>query len=987
MKYLLSLVLLITQISCFACKYCQIFENDLFLDVLFLENESKCFIEEGDTLQALKYSNHHACILRNQNGKTAKFTKLAEENFDLSTPFKHHREYSLALLNFAASKFTTDPTTALTLFTESRNNFENHHCSKNAFYSILGQAGCSYLVGKLNSFGTFLSEAENLYINSDENLEDHLGLYLSFSSIKASRRGDKESAININNVAIDYELNKKNPDFENIIANYINLSYDHEELGENEFAIEYINEAEKISREKSLNKSKEHCKILSNKLLLLTKMEESDNLLDEIESELKVCIKENENSFSRSEKIINYFNTSNRFKSTTERKKQIYNLIKISTTYKEINAINTYLLSIISMYLEDIGSFLEAIQYEIRALEIVEKGDQLNYRKPGRFMRLAKLYNLTGQSNLALAASQKAIQSLAPIDHNLHDLSNPKTDKISKKLLSIKSAKEKSTALYQLIKEAPKDSCLIDALEDTNYFLLDLIHASQGEILSFQSKSQLHEKSAEVFHQISNQAFELGNKQLLFRVAEASKSALLLEQLNNDKSMSISGVPDSLSDKLNRTKKSLSYYQGQLAEQEALTAKQRDTIKIATWKDKIVYFQSDLSKKLEHIKEFFPLYSERSKQYTTIDLQNIKNSLKADECILEYVVSDSLIFALLISKEQVQTAKISFDSSLKKEIENYTSLLSDNSQKSSNLEKSAEAVWAKLIPKNFQKTISRKEKVTVVPDGALALLPFELANILGNYLISIAPVSYTYSCSILKEERAKKISNNNKVLAFAPSFGFARQNGQRSCKDEELAALFCGSQELEEIAQYHRGDFVSAESASIAEFESQAPGAAIIHLATHACAHKEDPFENRVYFSDGSLTTRELINMDLSADLAVLSACETGAGELVEGEGVMSLSRSFMYGGIPSVVMSLWSVDDCSTAKLMGNFYRHLADELPKDVALQRAKKDFLEEATQRQRHPYYWAGFVLQGDCTPIKNTQKETGLLAWLSEAVGLN
>jgi CHAT domain-containing protein len=99
----------------------------------------------------------------------------------------------------------------------------------------------------------------------------------------------------------------------------------------------------------------------------------------------------------------------------------------------------------------------------------------------------------------------------------------------------------------------------------------------------------------------------------------------------------------------------------------------------------------------------------------------------------------------------------------------------------------------------------------------------------------------------------------------------------------------------------------------------------------------------------------------LNADLVVLSACETGLGKEVKGEGLVSLTRAFMYAGTPSVVASLWKVADLSTAELMTRFYRHLKDgKLSKAEALRQAQLELIQEG--RFDHPYFWSPFVLIG-------------------------
>ncbi|NET34653.1 MAG: CHAT domain-containing protein, partial [Cyanothece sp. SIO1E1] len=98
-------------------------------------------------------------------------------------------------------------------------------------------------------------------------------------------------------------------------------------------------------------------------------------------------------------------------------------------------------------------------------------------------------------------------------------------------------------------------------------------------------------------------------------------------------------------------------------------------------------------------------------------------------------------------------------------------------------------------------------------------------------------------------------------------------------------------------------------------------------------------------------------------DLAVLSACNTGSGQLVKGDGVLSLSKGFVHAGCPSAVMSLWSVDDFSTSEIMIDFYDYLKKGYTKDEALRKAKLDFIASADKVKKHPFFWAAFVQMGD------------------------
>jgi CHAT domain-containing protein len=116
------------------------------------------------------------------------------------------------------------------------------------------------------------------------------------------------------------------------------------------------------------------------------------------------------------------------------------------------------------------------------------------------------------------------------------------------------------------------------------------------------------------------------------------------------------------------------------------------------------------------------------------------------------------------------------------------------------------------------------------------------------------------------------------------------------------------------------------------------------------------------------LHTYEVYGLNLNADMVTLSACNTGSGKLQKGEGIMSLARGFIYAGVPSVVMTLWEVQDKSGYEIMRRFYQHLKDGHPKDVALQKAKIEFIKGSNMLKAHPYFWSSYILSGDSSTLQ-------------------
>ena len=156
-----------------------------------------------------------------------------------------------------------------------------------------------------------------------------------------------------------------------------------------------------------------------------------------------------------------------------------------------------------------------------------------------------------------------------------------------------------------------------------------------------------------------------------------------------------------------------------------------------------------------------------------------------------------------------------------------------------------------------------------------------------------------------------------------------------------------------------------------------------LHIATHSLISDSIPMNSSLVFynkEDDSyefLYAFELLDLTTDLNLVVLSACQTGYGKFQRGEGIMSLARAFTYAGAKSTVMSLWKVPDESTAMIMVAFYKHLKSGMRKDDALRQAKLDYLDNTNEPElRHPFYWAGFIAQGDMSPIDFGDRKNSL-----------
>jgi len=262
--------------------------------------------------------------------------------------------------------------------------------------------------------------------------------------------------------------------------------------------------------------------------------------------------------------------------------------------------------------------------------------------------------------------------------------------------------------------------------------------------------------------------------------------------------------------------------------------------------------------------------------------------------------------------------------------------------------------------------------ICIIPDAFLWTLPFQaLTTTSGNYVLQEHSVFYAPSLSVLKEMalRRPQQSSNESLIAFGnPVIERDKHlTGNLHPLPEAEAEVVA----VAAAARIRKKRVLVGNDAEEKIFKALAPQYATIHLATHGLLDNKDPLNSYLLLTktdgdwqnDGLLQAREIIEMHLDADLAVLSACETGSGRISPGEGVIGMSWAFIVAGARSVVVSQWRVNSGSTSQLMKNFYQALSREsdpnsLNKSQALREASLRLLKD--RRYRHPFYWAGFVL---------------------------
>jgi len=365
-----------------------------------------------------------------------------------------------------------------------------------------------------------------------------------------------------------------------------------------------------------------------------------------------------------------------------------------------------------------------------------------------------------------------------------------------------------------------------------------------------------------------------------------------------------------------------------------------------------------------------------------IEPSNTQKRLDANEAILEYHITDKFIHVNSITKEEYEHFAVDLENIGQKISNVYRSIKTGENE----IKELSELY--ELLIKPAEQSIKDKKELIVVADKKLNEIPFELFRENDNYLLKNYAVSYAYASSLIHSDSGEDATFDSQLLGVAPVFDLESQSVAMKAdyrnifeKDpdifrqgsDQLKSLPYTKTEIEEIAKIFKDNKEKAtllyrNNAQKENLVQHLSKARIIHIATHGLLNKSNPYlSGLALYPDSDTMDRndvfyhyELYDMEVDADLVVLSACKTGTGEIVEGEGVMALPRGFIHAGVPNVVASLWKVHDEKTKALMVAFYKHLLqDNVSYSEALRQAKLDCIEKGYL----PLDWAGFVLIGN------------------------
>jgi len=372
----------------------------------------------------------------------------------------------------------------------------------------------------------------------------------------------------------------------------------------------------------------------------------------------------------------------------------------------------------------------------------------------------------------------------------------------------------------------------------------------------------------------------------------------------------------------------------------------------------------------------------------SVDLNAVQQTLASDVALLDLWDSPMGSAAVLVTHHRADVIRVQLDS---KAVERFVDAVSAG-------ESAASLAYARQISAGLPFTLPNGTRhLIVVPDGALALVPFELLPRGNQLLVEQVAVSYAPTAALLLRADATRPrfvppwsvqlrAFGDPLVNTAPLDDVSQLRGRLTASVTEVEGV---ARELAGGERLHLG-----RDNRKAYLFDQEPVAPVLHIATHAVSDANAMEQSRILFSPARegggadyLFLKEAYDLKLDGvDLAVLSACETERGRVLRGEGVQSFSRALLAAGARSTVTTLWRVPDAPTADFMKIFYYHLQRGESRDEALRLAKLRFLRSGSTLS-DPHYWAAFVLTGDAIrPIPRATTWTTIGLVVGVAVGV-
>jgi len=658
---------------------------------------------------------------------------------------------------------------------------------------------------------------------------------------------------------------------------------------------------------------------------------------------------------------------------------------------------------------------------EEQALHFYKKALAIHLASPGTYddelaetyISMGELLESQGAYDQAMAFYQSAIGVSVLEFSPRTPRDNPALNKILFEQTLLAALAKKARALAGRFDKLPRRRNDLEAAVLTCQLAAQLIDQMRHGYKAEDSKLFLAEKAADIYDHAIQTALRLYSEtqsqehaHAAFVFAEKSKAGVMREALSEAEAKQFAGIPDSLLARERQLRLDLAFYEKSLGE-EQLNREGQNSSKIALWQDKVFGLEQAYDALLQRFEKDYPDYYNLKYQLQTVSVPEAQQLLDDHTALVEYFTGKDSIFIFAITNDDFIIKTSAKDSLFAQQIE----------QLRQGLIKQDFAQYAQAAHRLYQTLLApvtgmlNGKNLVIVPDGALSAIPFETlltraVNPIGGlkdystlpYLIESHAMSYAYSATLLEQEQRRRPREASRdYLAFAPVFAEGLPAGTRGADfvkknlaadslpeavrlrsflpatKKEVTGIFARFEDSYNFVERWLGNksrvYLEREAKEEKLKSPQLSSYRFLHFATHGLVNDKNPKlsglilaqEDTASQEDGILHLGEIYNLHLNADLAVLSACETGLGQFAKGEGIIGLTRGFLYAGAQNVLVSLWQVSDMTTADLMVDFYDKLLGGMSKAEALAEAKRQMIRRDPGYAK-PYYWAPFVLIG-------------------------
>jgi CHAT domain-containing protein len=477
-----------------------------------------------------------------------------------------------------------------------------------------------------------------------------------------------------------------------------------------------------------------------------------------------------------------------------------------------------------------------------------------------------------------------------------------------------------------------------------------------------------------------------------FDFSEKAKGYNLLSTLRTQTAMSFGGIPEDLIAKESELNLMISGYRELIYTEEQNNPPDKN--KLNFWQTELFNTSEEHDKLVKFFEDNYPEYYKLKYDAQVIDIDEVSSRLAKDEVLVEYSILDTTLFIYVISRNEKNLYSHRLNEDFRDKCMEFYNVLTQQSFSSGARKTFADytrlgyEIYTVLI--DPIKEHLEDKNLIIIPDGEISYISFE--SLLSKevdqekldyyrlpYLILEHGFSTSFSSTIHFNKFPGRKKAKGEILAFAPTYdnissSSPEEDNVRQGDRDQLIRIPGVKEEVKKISQILDSRVFLDLNATESAFKQNAGDYKFLHLAMHTLLNDATPLYSKLAFTqsidsleDGFLHTYEIYNLQLNADLAVLSSCSSGYGNLQEGEGLQSLARGFAYAGCPSILMTLWEVSDNSTVEVMERFYHYLGKGFSKPEALHRSKLDFLQNADQLKSNPFFWSSFVLIGDTEPI--------------------